>query len=354
MGVKKYRLIPWTIRLLYFFIVSLVVVTGIVFATLQIKKLVLTEAKSGLSYSAGLLIDVARQRHDLIRISQFEKENDLEIRLKERADFLMSLSRQLELASIRKQISVSAAQQIVIRMVSDRNVGENIYAYILSDCGKIIFHPSLPEGFDLSDYGFFREMRRKKSGVIRYDWKNPGDAARLQRVVAYRTIYSWGWLIGVGAVPDDAEDNMEFEQQQLDGFREYIRSLELDWKGIAAVFTEDGHLFAHPLYSKDSADSIPGAHVILTGKSGIHHFTDPDGHLWWCATERFKPRHWIIAVMARNDRILASYYTFRNWMILWCSSLFIVFWIVQALISSRLAMSIRKRVKQSGGNSPTS
>jgi two-component system NtrC family sensor kinase len=57
---------------------------------------------------------------------------------------------------------------------------------------------------------FIREMCEKKSGWIRYPWKNVGEAKARMKLVRYEYFAPWDWIVAVGSYEDEfyAEANL--------------------------------------------------------------------------------------------------------------------------------------------------
>ena len=53
-------------------------------------------------------------------------------------------------------------------------------------------------------------MCEKKSGWIRYPWKNVGDAQPRMKIVRYEYFAPWDWIVAVGSYEDEfyAEANL--------------------------------------------------------------------------------------------------------------------------------------------------
>jgi len=90
-------------------------------------------------------------------------------------------------------------------------IGKTGYIYALDaregkDQGKLMIHPakegtSIIDAEDSSGRKFIREMINKKEGIIRYPWinKEAGETSPREKVVAYRHLKEWNWIIGVGS-----------------------------------------------------------------------------------------------------------------------------------------------------------
>jgi two-component system NtrC family sensor kinase len=56
---------------------------------------------------------------------------------------------------------------------------------------------------DSSGFPFVREMREKKSGWIRYPWKNVGSLTPRMKIVRYEYFQPWGWIVAVGSYEEE-------------------------------------------------------------------------------------------------------------------------------------------------------
>ena len=94
-------------------------------------------------------------------------------------------------------------------------IGKSGYIYVLDakeghDYGKLQIHP-IKEGqnfIDSRDSGgraFIREILEKKEGTIRYPWINKelGDTKVRDKLVAYRPLKEWNWIVCAGSWLDE-------------------------------------------------------------------------------------------------------------------------------------------------------
>ncbi len=105
-------------------------------------------------------------------------------------------------------------EQLKERLKSKR-VGTSGYIYAMSTQGDLRIHVDR-EGQNILDErdgdgrSFIREMCEKKSGWIRYPWKNVGDAKARMKIVRYEYFAPWDWIVAVGSYEDEfyAEANL--------------------------------------------------------------------------------------------------------------------------------------------------
>jgi methyl-accepting chemotaxis protein len=92
-------------------------------------------------------------------------------------------------------------------------VGETGYFYVLSAApgktyGDLIVHPAkegsnLLASRDANGHEFIKEMLEKKSGLVNYDWQNPGESTVREKLVAYAWLKDWNWVLAGGTYKDE-------------------------------------------------------------------------------------------------------------------------------------------------------
>ncbi len=116
-------------------------------------------------------------------------------------------------------------------------VGKSGYIYALDaregkDNGKLQIHPA-KEGANVSDakdsegHEFIREMLKQKEGTIRYPWVNKelGETSAREKMVVFRPLKEWNWLICVGASLDELNNEGNFLRNSLFGATFFVVSL---------------------------------------------------------------------------------------------------------------------------------
>lgn len=92
--------------------------------------------------------------------------------------------------------------------LKEKKVGTTGYIFCMDSKGTFTIHPG-GEGNNFIDAVgedgrfFIREMCEKKSGWIRYSWRNKGDASPRMKIVRYDYFAPWDWIIAVGSYEDE-------------------------------------------------------------------------------------------------------------------------------------------------------
>jgi two-component system NtrC family sensor kinase len=95
--------------------------------------------------------------------------------------------------------------------IKQKKVGTTGYIFCMDRTGTFKIHPT-GEGKNFIDTSgedgrkFIREMCEKKSGWIRYTWKNKGEPNSRMKIVKYDYFAPWDWIIAVGSYEDEFYD----------------------------------------------------------------------------------------------------------------------------------------------------
>jgi methyl-accepting chemotaxis protein len=87
-------------------------------------------------------------------------------------------------------------------------VGKTGYPFVLDSKGNLVIHPFMQgqntyDDHDTNGLYFTQEMLKRRSGVITYFWKNPGDRHARQKIVAFDSYEPLSLTIGVGMYTDE-------------------------------------------------------------------------------------------------------------------------------------------------------
>ena len=92
--------------------------------------------------------------------------------------------------------------------ILDKAVGVTGYIYAMTTRGELTIHP-FREGQNIYDQKdqdgryFIREMIERKSGWIRYPWRNETDTDTRMKIVRYQYFAPWDWIVAVGSYENE-------------------------------------------------------------------------------------------------------------------------------------------------------
>lgn len=128
-------------------------------------------------------------------------------------DLLRSYDKQYQ--DYREEISGSLENELASEAFSalkekikNKRVGKTGYIYCIDRNGTLRIHPeaegrNIIDAKDSDGNPFIREMIEKKSGWIRYPWKNAVDAKPRMKIVRYEYFKVWDWIVAVGSYEDE-------------------------------------------------------------------------------------------------------------------------------------------------------
>ena len=92
--------------------------------------------------------------------------------------------------------------------LKQKKVGTTGYIFCMDRKGTFTLHPTA-EGKNFIDAKdedgrlFIKEMCEKKSGWIRYSWRNKGEPQPRMKIVRYVYFEPWDWIVGVGSYEEE-------------------------------------------------------------------------------------------------------------------------------------------------------
>jgi two-component system NtrC family sensor kinase len=92
--------------------------------------------------------------------------------------------------------------------IKNKKVGNTGYIFCMDSTGTLTIHPdaegkNVYDSHDSSGFPFIKEMCDKKSGWIRYPWKNLGSTTPRMKIVHYEYYQPWNWIVAVGSYEDE-------------------------------------------------------------------------------------------------------------------------------------------------------
>ncbi len=92
--------------------------------------------------------------------------------------------------------------------IKEKKVGTTGYIFCMDSKGTFTVHPggegkNFINAADEDGRKFIREMCEKKSGWIRYSWRNKGEPNPRMKIVRYDYFAPWDWIIAVGSYEDE-------------------------------------------------------------------------------------------------------------------------------------------------------
>ena len=345
MKARRAKLVPWSYVVLLFVVFSVFVSAVLYFSWIRFQRNEQGQVSNLLLQSATDLKNIARQRYDTIRLFQRQDQASAQKRLESDVRIYADVARQAELLALKGDMTYRAAQLLFMQSLHVPSEDSSAYCFVIDTDGKVVDHPILPVKFDLSQYRFGSQMLLKPSGTVQYNWKNPGELERVDRMASFQRLDFWNWVVCRAYILPDILDS-EFEMIQLRAFYDFIKAYRSHYRSYAMILTEDGKIVAHPMILPGAEDDFPGSRVISEQGAGVSRFKDHSGRWWLAGTVRFEPMKWLISVVGEEKEIFSQVFRFRNRLLLagFLGCLF-YFWLL-IYVLKRMAMTVRQRCRK--------
>ena len=192
------------------------------------------------------------------------------------------------------------AQESMRQFILSKPIGTSGYLYVLGSDGIVKIHPQYEMlGRNVSDQSFIQEQINKKQGFVEYEWQNPGDASKKQKVLYMEYFEPWDWIVSVSAYRE------ELPQLVLPSdFKEVVLSIKINENGYPFVLKTNGDMLAHPTIQGNVVkDKLPNKEffiklIEMANGQLFYKWTDPiDGSVKEkiIVFETIKDYGWLVA-----------------------------------------------------------
>jgi PAS domain S-box-containing protein len=245
--------------------------------------------------------------------------------------------------------SEQEAKRRAANVLLSQKIGNSGYIYCIDSYGVLQVHPKRSlQGVDISHYPFVNQQKKKKSGYLEYDWKNPGERQERPKALHMTYFEPWDWIISASSYRE------EFSQLvNVDDFREKILSLQFGKTGYPYVMTTTGILVIHPqlegvnISTRTDASGRQFIKEVCRKRSGkiIYPWKNP-GEL--TSREKlvifnFMPElDWIVASSSYLDEFYAPLDHIRGLMIIGSVFFMVLFIGITFLISTSITNPLRE------------
>ncbi len=288
-------------------------------------------SKDDLDHMASFTIDLLQSHHQQFQVYKQDKERIFKQELAALATLSYNMveaqSRQLSVGRIDRNTALQEARSALKKV----NVGESGYIYAMTGDGTLKVHLAR-EGENVYDEQdekgryFIREMCKKarlsKPGevlYIVYPWRNAvlGDQRARNKVVAYRYLREWDWIIAAGGYLDETYDNEAFERSSFELLREKLKQKKVGTTGYIFCMDRKGTFKIHPtgegknFYNARGNDGQQFIREMCEKKSGWIRYSwknrgEYDSRVKIVRYDYFAPWDWIIAVGSYEDEFYSE------------------------------------------------
>ncbi|MBM9614912.1 EAL domain-containing protein [Desulfobulbus rhabdoformis] len=137
-------------------------------------------------------------------------------------------------------LSRAEAQDQAERLFLQQHIGDQGYVYVINSQGRVKVHPAASLiGKDISHRSFIRQQIARKSGLLDYTWKNPGESSTSPKTLAMAYFQPWDWIVSVTCY----QHEFNFLARDL---RKGLNAHHFGRTGYAFIFSGSGDVIQHP------------------------------------------------------------------------------------------------------------
>ncbi len=304
MSKQRFRFISVTFRVLSFVCIITPAVGISILAWIWCRDYTLQQIDQQQSEIAVSILDMVRSRYDLNQNYLYSREQTLRSNLELTADILHRTARELELETARRNLPLHRAQAVFLNIISDMSQKNTSNLAVFSSTGKIVYSSRLPEGFDMSEHPWMQKIIEDDRGSFQFSWRYPGEAELAERLMVFRLIHGWNWIIGVEGLIETPLTEY-YTGLRYEGLIDYISSYHAPAGGFVMIVDSNTRdVIAHPELKTVSQDRIRNVFHVASARRGSMTYQDDAGNVYRAHIEIFMPYQWIIAVIAQEDQIL--------------------------------------------------
>ncbi len=260
-------------------------------------------------------------------------ESQVQQKLRVKAEANKEISTHFYNLYLDDELTREEAKNQALKIIKSQKVGEKGFVFVMDGDGKIIMHPNLYVGYDMSDYAYINEVlennteedtseentneestdedntRDKKTGFIE-PWNDEENKWERNEVIYLTYFEEWNWVIAATLIVDEYNtfiDKTIFKDDMLD-----IKIGETDYPYI---INEKGILEIHPylegndIYNLTDENDELFVQEMLNKKNGTTRYLWEDQYeqiRWKTAYyQYYEKMDWLIAIAIYEEEIYA-------------------------------------------------
>lgn len=295
-------------------------------ATDQATRAITAASRADLDHLARFTLDLLDSHYQQFQVYRQDKQDTIHKDLKTLVDLAANLVAAEQNQVRSAKISLETAQQQARQALKQVSIGESGYIYAMTSQGVLtvhlaregesIFHEQDEEGRFFIQEICRQALASRPDEVLYavYPWRNEvlGDVMPRMKVIAFRYVAEWDWVIAAGGYLQETYEDLTFERRSFADLKAKLKSKKVGSSGYIFCLDRQGVLQVHPdqeqtnLLQGDDPETTAVFREMLQQKNGwIRYPWQRQGE----ATPRMKlvryryfaPWDWIIAVGSYED-----------------------------------------------------
>jgi two-component system, NtrC family, sensor kinase len=229
-------------------------------ATNQATKAITASSRADLDHLARFTLDLLDSHYQQFQVYRQDKQETVRQDLKTLVNLAVNLVEAEQLQVRSGKISLAAAHQQARQSLKQVSIGDTGYIYAMNSAGVLTVHlaregESIFQEQDETGHFFIQDICRQavnsQPGEVlfaTYPWRNAalGDAATRMKLVAFRYVPEWDWIIAAGGYLNETSEDFAFERRAFADLKEKIKSKKIGASGYIFCMDREGVLQVHP------------------------------------------------------------------------------------------------------------
>lgn len=295
-------------------------------ATNQATRAITAASRTDLDHLARFTLDLLDSHYQQFQVYRQDKQDTVRKDLKTLVDLAANLVAAEQNQVRTAKISLTTAQQQARQALKQVSIGESGYIYAMTSQGVLtvhlaregetIFHEQDEEGrFFIQE--ICRQALASRPGEVLYaiyPWRNEvlGDIVPRMKVVAFRYVAEWDWIIAAGGYLHETYEDLAFERRSFADLKNKLKSKKVGRSGYIFCIDRQGVLQIHPdqelvnlLQGEDPATTAVFREMLEKKNGWIRYPWQRQGEsaprMKLVRYRYFAPWDWIVAVGSYED-----------------------------------------------------
>jgi len=295
-------------------------------ATDQATKAITAASRADLDHLARFTLDLLDSHYQQFQVYRQDKKATVREDLRTVVNLAANLVA-AEQSQVRShKVALATAQEQARKALKQVSIGSSGYIYAMTSRGVLTVHlaregESIFQEQDEEGRYFIRDICRQalhsQPGQVQfavYPWRNEtlGDAMPRMKIVAFRYIPEWDWIIAAGGYLNETYEDFAFEKRSFADLKAKIKSKKVGATGYIFCLDRQGVLQIHPeqeqvdLFASGDPSTAAVFREMLEKKEGWIRYAwqqrqDEKPRMKLVRYRYFAPWDWIVAVGSYED-----------------------------------------------------
>jgi len=295
-------------------------------ATNQATEAITAASRADLDHLARFTLDLLDSHYRQFQVYRQDKQETVRNDLSTLVNLAVNLVDAEQSQVHSGKVELETAQQQARRGLKQVSIGDSGYIYAMDSHGVLKVHlaregESIYQERDGEGRYFIQEICQRavasSPGEVlfaSYPWRNEalGDTATRMKLVAFRYVPEWDWIVAAGGYLNETTEDFAFERRSFEALKAKIKSKQVGETGYIFCIDRQGELQIHPNEESTNVFERPDQSQAAVFKEMLAQKTGWIRYAWQQPGEKkprmklvryryFEPWDWVVAVGSYED-----------------------------------------------------